>query len=160
MKHICLIITAIFFSSQAIAATSFSLYGLTCEFEANPAGVETTAPRFSWKCNRPERGYVQSAYQIMAYEAGKVIWDSGKVKSGNSVLIPYSGQTLKDRRSNLSGITNGRFAHGTRRAGLRNGAKFSDSQWASFPKATGKERNGLPWRTTGLKNIYSLAIMA
>ena len=31
----------------------------------------------------------------MAYEAGKVIWDSGKVKSGNSVLIPYSGQTLK-----------------------------------------------------------------
>ena len=95
MKHICLIITAIFFSSQAIAATSFSLYGLTCEFEANPAGVETTAPRFSWKCNRPERGYVQSAYQIMAYEAGKVIWDSGKVKSGNSVLIPYSGQTLK-----------------------------------------------------------------
>ena len=95
MKHICLIITAIFFSSQAIAATSFSLYGLTCEFEANPAGVETTAPRFSWKCNRPERGYVQSAYQIMAYEAGKVIWDSGKVKSENSVLIPYSGQTLK-----------------------------------------------------------------
>ena len=131
MKHICLIITAIFFSSQAIAATSFSLYGLTCEFEANPAGVETTAPRFSWKCNRPERGYVQSAYQI-----------------------------IQDRRSNLSGITNGRFAHGTRRAGLRNGAKFSDSLWASFPKATGKERNGSPWRTTGLKNTYSLAIMA
>lgn len=154
MKHICLIITAIFFSSQAIAATAFSLYGLTCEFEANPAGVETTAPRFSWKCNRPERGYVQSAYQIMAYEAGKVIWDSGKVKSENSVLIPYSGQSLKSfghyewkvrawdekgRVSQWSEIQ--RFSMGI----------LSESDWQG--------RNGLPWRTTGLKNIYFLAIM-
>ncbi|MGP1477007.1 MAG: family 78 glycoside hydrolase catalytic domain [Phocaeicola sp.] len=79
--------------------SSFSVYDLTCELDKAPLGVETSNPRFSWKHFSEERNFVQSAYQIeVADDASKIdmanMWDSGKVISRQSVLVPYSGNKL------------------------------------------------------------------
>jgi hypothetical protein len=84
------------------AAPLFSLYDLRCEQENNPIGIETQRPRFSWKTYSEERGFIQSAYQILVSNAPEAlqqnkgnIWNSGKVVSSQSVLATFEGQPLK-----------------------------------------------------------------
>lgn len=59
-------------------------------------GTDTSFPLcFSWKTYNEQRGYKQTAYQIVLSSYGNTIWDSGKVSSDESVLVPYKGDTLK-----------------------------------------------------------------
>lgn len=74
----------------------------TVEYLENPQGLDVPNPRFSWMLESPERGAVQSAYQILVSgskegaEAGEgEIWNTGKVGSGQSLNIPYGGQPLE-----------------------------------------------------------------
>jgi hypothetical protein len=99
MKHMTLLLFAVFAVSVS-AAPSFSLYDLTCEQEENPVGIDTKQPCFSWKTYSEERGFVQSAYQIMVSDAPETtdrgnIWNSGKISASQSVLIPYAGKPLQ-----------------------------------------------------------------
>ncbi|MFP4500224.1 MAG: family 78 glycoside hydrolase catalytic domain [Candidatus Hydrogenedentota bacterium] len=79
---------------------------LTCEYRANPIGVDTEAPRFSWVFHSDRTGATQTAYQILVALAAEqldaqegALWDSGKVDSGETVLAPYAGEPLpEDRR--------------------------------------------------------------
>jgi len=75
--------------------------GLTCEYAANPLGLDVAKPRFSWILESDQRGQMQSAYQIMvASSEGKLNadtgdkWDSGKVISEQSVNVAYKGSDL------------------------------------------------------------------
>ena len=71
---------------------------LQVEYSDTPIGIDVQKPRFSWQMLAPEgeRGYLQTAYQIQVKNSkGSIIWDSGKVSSGASVTVPYSGQTLQ-----------------------------------------------------------------
>ncbi|MDR1747362.1 MAG: alpha-L-rhamnosidase, partial [Tannerella sp.] len=84
------------------AASSFSLYDLTCEQASMPLAIETMKPCFSWKIYSVERNFVQSAYQIAvasspeALANGKCdIWDSDKTSSSQSVLVVYNGKEFK-----------------------------------------------------------------
>ncbi|MDR0725485.1 MAG: family 78 glycoside hydrolase catalytic domain, partial [Prevotellaceae bacterium] len=77
------------------------IYDVRCENLANPEGIATDAPRFSWKVRSPVNGDCQTAYRIMAASSlsllkdGKAdLWDSGKTGSEESVLVPYSGDKL------------------------------------------------------------------
>ena len=73
------------------------LYDLRTEYRVNPVGLTDKAPRFSWKIEAQEKDTLQSAYEIkVTGENGNVVWNSGKQASGQSVLIPYEGETLKD----------------------------------------------------------------
>lgn len=88
--------------SRLIAAASFSLYNLTCEQEENPVGIETLIPHFSWKIHSETPGFIQKAYQIIVADSEDQIkanrgnvWESGKVYASQSILIPFSGKTLK-----------------------------------------------------------------
>jgi len=72
------------------------------EHETNPMGIGVTQPRFSWKLisNRP--GEVQTAYEIRAASSADALskpdlWDSGKVKSDQSVLVQWAGKPLGSR---------------------------------------------------------------
>lgn len=74
---------------------------LSCEWRINPLGIDAAAPRFSWQLHAAERNVQQSAYQIIV--AGSLeklqknegdIWNSGKINSGASVLMPYKGKRL------------------------------------------------------------------
>ena len=81
-----------------------SVDALKCEGLENPLGIDNVEPHFSWKLlsDKPTR---QVAYEILVasqeslLETGKAdLWDSGKVGSNESVMIPYAGKTLKSRQ--------------------------------------------------------------
>lgn len=73
------------------------LYDFRTEYRENPIGLTEKAPRFSWKIESDEKDTVQTSYEIkVTDESGKLIWDSGKKVSDQSVLISYEGEVLAD----------------------------------------------------------------
>lgn len=64
------------------------------EYRKNPIGIEEK-PRFSWKLESEKQNVVQTAYQIQVTSDGRLMWDSGCVKSDQSVLVPCQGEELK-----------------------------------------------------------------
>ena len=90
----------------------FSLFGcdgkngmivasLKCEYQTNPSGIDHLHPRFSWQLESVLRNKKQSAYRVLvsenpenlAKDNGK-IWDSKKIESDQSFLIPFNGNIL------------------------------------------------------------------
>jgi len=78
---------------------------LRCEYRSNPLGLDVTQPRLSWKLADDRRGACQTAYQVLAaanpgdLAAGRdLLWDSGRVESGESVHVPYAGPPLASRQ--------------------------------------------------------------
>jgi alpha-L-rhamnosidase len=80
---------------------------LRCEHLENPLGIDVVQPRLSWQLQaRPEdRDQRQSAWRILVassrhkldrHEAD--LWDSGKVTSEQSILVPYNGAPLHSRQ--------------------------------------------------------------
>jgi alpha-L-rhamnosidase len=73
------------------------LKDLRVEYRTNPVDVGSAAPRFSWKMESGGRGVKQSAYALeialdRAFSAP--LWQSGKVRSRESHLVPYGGTAL------------------------------------------------------------------
>jgi alpha-L-rhamnosidase len=76
---------------------NLSVSQLKCNGFENPLGTDKV-PEFSWINTSPEKGEVQTAYQIILSSSGKTIeknfgdiWDSGKKISGTAAWIPYRG---------------------------------------------------------------------
>lgn len=80
-----------------------AVQNLRCEFLSNPKGVEHTHPYLSWEIEAPgKRNVWQSSCRILVYDSDKTpadgsepIWDSGKIRSGNSVNVKYEGVPLQ-----------------------------------------------------------------
>jgi alpha-L-rhamnosidase len=76
---------------------------LRCEYLTNPMGVDVKLPRFFWVDGHSERGQAQSAFQVIVStspDAGEGdMWDSGKVASGSSIQVAYSGKPLASGRA-------------------------------------------------------------
>lgn len=81
----------------------FRLSGLRCEYLENPLGLDIPLPRLSWRmaADGTARGKKQTAYRILvAGSAASLdadrgdLWDSGRVRSGESVNIVYGGKPL------------------------------------------------------------------
>jgi len=75
---------------------------LRCEYRLDPLGIDTERPRLNWALESEARGEVQSAYRILvarsplALEADRGdLWDSGKVRSAESLGIAYAGPALR-----------------------------------------------------------------
>lgn len=84
--------------ASAVAATD-----LRCEYLTEPLGIDTAIPRFSWKLVDPAqtRRQMQSAWQVVVEadacdgaQTKKLLWDSGKVDSPESVNNEYAGEAL------------------------------------------------------------------
>jgi alpha-L-rhamnosidase len=68
--------------------------GLTCEQRVSPLGIDVLHPRLGWRVV----GVKQTAYQVIVTGSGGVErWNSGKVKSDQSWMVPYGGKPLKSR---------------------------------------------------------------
>jgi len=81
--------------------------GLTCEYLKNPSVIDEPYPRLSWinKARPGDRGQKQTAWEIRVSESQETLitgdaglWNSGKVISGESVNILYSGKKLHSRQ--------------------------------------------------------------
>ncbi|MBQ0144039.1 MAG: family 78 glycoside hydrolase catalytic domain [Bacteroidales bacterium] len=79
--------------------------GLRCEFTVDPECIDAQSPRLSWIMESGARGDRQTAYQILVASSRKEltkrkadIWNTGKVESGESVSIEYSGARLESMK--------------------------------------------------------------
>ncbi len=74
---------------------------LTCEYLADPTGVENLAPKLSWTLLSEKRGDMQTAWQVQAasspnsLDSGEPdLWDSGQIDSEKSLDRAYQGIEL------------------------------------------------------------------
>ena len=67
---------------------------LRIEYRKNPQGLSVKIPRFSWKIAAEKDNTIQAAYTIRVCCEGRIVWDSGRVVSDQSVLVPYAGEQL------------------------------------------------------------------
>jgi alpha-L-rhamnosidase len=70
-------------------------YGLTTEQRTEPLGLGETHPRLSWKLRSDRRGAAQTAFRITATVLGRLVWDTGRRESDESVLVPWDGPLLQ-----------------------------------------------------------------
>jgi alpha-L-rhamnosidase len=76
---------------------------LQCEYQTEPLGIDVPAPRFGWQLSDSKhvRGQAQTAYYMLVAssldkltETEADVWNSGKIDSPQSVLIPFGGEKL------------------------------------------------------------------
>lgn len=72
------------------------LYDFCVEYRENPVGLSVEQPRFSWKLESEEKNVVQASYRLQAACGRETVWDSGRVQSFQSVLVPYGGMPLME----------------------------------------------------------------
>ena len=79
-------------------SSSLTVSALTCEYLHNPVGIDTARPRLSWQLVTARPDTLQRAWQVQVHEGGNLLWDSGKVNSEQSTLVPYGGPPLRSRQ--------------------------------------------------------------
>ncbi|MFG2890972.1 alpha-L-rhamnosidase [Streptomyces sp. NPDC048248] len=89
-------------SAPATTGDPLRVTAPTVEYTRNPLGLDVQRPRLSWHLSSDAEGRAQSAYQVrVATTPGRLakpdVWDSGKVASSDSVLVPYDGPALASR---------------------------------------------------------------
>ncbi|MEA1950606.1 MAG: family 78 glycoside hydrolase catalytic domain [Planctomycetota bacterium] len=74
---------------------------LRCEYLVNPLGIDVCKLRLSWALASERRGARQTSYRILVAESRESlqkdlgdVWDSGKVRSDQSLHIEYEGRPL------------------------------------------------------------------
>jgi alpha-L-rhamnosidase len=96
---VLLLLSCVGFSSRAEVIVS----GLQCEYLTDPVGIDTPAPRFTWRTvdTTNLRGQRQTGYQVLVASSPALlddgkgdIWDSGRVNSSQSTLVPFAGNPM------------------------------------------------------------------
>ena len=89
-------------SFQKAPPSGPSVAALETEHTSNPIGIDVRQPRLSWQITGSARGLAQSAYQVQVARSERALrdgaplaWDSGNVKSGQSVDVPYADPELR-----------------------------------------------------------------
>lgn len=83
----------------SVSCTTVKVDCLTCDGLRDPLGIDNTAPHFSWKVYGDIPAITSYQIQVSSsisslLEGDADRWDSGKVKSVQSVMIPYQGADL------------------------------------------------------------------
>ena len=87
--------------THAAEQSLISAVAVRVEYQTNPVAIDSPKPRFSWQVRDERRGAVQTSYQIQVartegeLRAGRFVWDSGKVSSGESIQCVYEGPPLQ-----------------------------------------------------------------
>ena len=96
------VLVAFCFSCHHDRPSMLTVKNLTCEQAGMPAGIETAAPALGWQIVSDGRNVLQKAYQVIVAGRPEVLstgegdcWNSGKVVSGNSILVIYEGKPLQ-----------------------------------------------------------------
>jgi alpha-L-rhamnosidase len=90
-------------SAQALNASGgIRLVAATCENKTHPTGVGLNDIRFSWQLDSKDRNCMQAAWQLVCASTQAKLdsgvydcWNSGIVRSNQSLLVPYHGKVLR-----------------------------------------------------------------
>lgn len=78
------------------AFARLSITEQTVEGLHQPIGLDVAIPKFSWAISSTEKNTLQTAYELIVYDASrKVVWNSGKIQSSESVNVPYCGSNIR-----------------------------------------------------------------
>ncbi|ANH82563.1 alpha-L-rhamnosidase [Niabella ginsenosidivorans] len=84
------------------AAQEIAVQQLTCAYAETPLGIDVPHPVLGWELWSAAKNKMQSAYELIvsnepaAIEKGiGNVWKTGKIKSGNSIGVPYNGASLQ-----------------------------------------------------------------
>ena len=85
-----------------LAASNVEVVKMRTENRANPMGIGTAKPRFSWQITSGKKDVVQTSYRILVASSKEKIdrdegdlWDSGEQRSADQLWIPYQGKNLR-----------------------------------------------------------------
>lgn len=94
-----------FILAGCTSGSTVKIKDLRVEMKENPIGIGVSQPRFMWKISSVSPDLMQTSYQIQVAETpdnlengNDLLWDSGNVKSNESILIPYAGTPLQSRK--------------------------------------------------------------
>lgn len=94
-----------FCSWSAIVDADVKPVSLRTEYLQDPVGIDATTPRLSWKVMSEQRNQKQAAYRIFVASTPEQLeqneadlWDSGKIKSDQTLFIQYAGSPLESRQ--------------------------------------------------------------
>ncbi len=99
MKRFIFLFISLFMAS----ANAAEVTNLRCQGESATLGVDERNPRLSWQISGAEHDLKQQAYQILVarsrddLDKEKLVWDTGKVASDQSIHLSYAGQELESR---------------------------------------------------------------
>ncbi len=86
------------------SASDINPVRLTCESRVDPLGIDALHPRLSWNLQAGRNDQIQSAYQILVSTSRKNLteksanlWNSGKIRSNNSIQIDVFGEKTGNR---------------------------------------------------------------
>ncbi|MFC1766106.1 family 78 glycoside hydrolase catalytic domain [Planctomycetota bacterium] len=86
----------------AYSQTGLIVRDLRCEYKTNPLGLGEKQPRLSWLLSAQEHNTLQTAYRIQVSTSVQINankndlwWDSGRVKTDQSVHVMYEGPELQ-----------------------------------------------------------------
>jgi alpha-L-rhamnosidase len=152
----CLVILTLLLYRTGIAQVS--VQHLLTENSVNPIGLDEPSPRFSWQLSASDRNEQQTAYEIRVTGQGRqAVWNSGKVESGGSLLVAYSGPALQSGRKYYWQVriwdNKGRTSAWSETAywqmGLLQPADWK-AQWISPDLALPKDADAGSWRPSPL----------
>jgi alpha-L-rhamnosidase len=106
LRFLTAAVPAAFLLAATNLQAALKIDALRCENLVNPAGIDVTMPRLSWVIETAQRNTRQSACEILVASSAEQLahnigdlWDSGKLATDESVLVPYAGQTLRSREA-------------------------------------------------------------
>ncbi|MEV0810879.1 family 78 glycoside hydrolase catalytic domain [Micromonospora sp. NPDC050200] len=129
-------------------APRLAAVGLTTERATDPIGLDVARPRLGWRIESADRGVIQESYQVRvatspAHLDDADVWDSGRVRTRQSTLVPYAGPALQPRTRyawqvrvwDTAGRTSGWSAPASWETGVR-GADGWRGDWIGLPPPT------------------------
>lgn len=140
------VFSGIFFWAASEAVAKIGVTGLTCEEEVNPLGVESVSPAFGWKITADEPNVWQKAWQLQVatysddFEAGTVLWDSGKQVSAEQMNCHAEGYTFNPAQQYLWRVrvwTNEGESEWSQPAAFVTGLSQWEAKWITRPWTKG-----------------------
>lgn len=139
----------------------------------NPIGLDIINPPFSWQLETPERGFQQSAYQIIIASSEAAIlkdnadvWDSKKVSSNQSSGIVFPESSLKSKKRyfwkvrvwDQNGKASSYSNHAFLEMGLLNKEDWK-AEWISAPRILDWSTFAMKRETQNVDEVFSAAPM-
>ena len=97
---VCVVAVLLSLVLKTVAQNRLEVVDLQCEYKNNPLGIDAISPRLSWRMDTDARAVMQDAYRIQAAanledlrEGRRLLWDTDRVNSDQSIHIPYKGPT-------------------------------------------------------------------
>jgi len=100
-KTLLLLMFGLLLCEVSIQAKKSQPFAIRVESTAEPVALNTIQPRFGWAIQQFARNTKQTHLQIQVSSSQALLkanspdfWDSGKIKSNQSVQVPYAGKNL------------------------------------------------------------------